>query len=261
MENNTSTCAVIGAGIAGIAAAIRLANKGYKVTVFEANNYTGGKLTQIEKAGFRFDAGPSLFTMPHFVEELFQLSGKDTKQYFQYEKLDTVCHYFYEDGTVIRAYADKEKFAEEVAQKTVEDKETILHFLEKSAKKYALTANLFLFSSLHKVGTYLSKETLKGVLGLPTLGVFKTMNRANEQTFKDERVTQLFNRFATYNGSNPYETPATLNIIPHLEHNIGAFMPKGGMYSISQSLYKLAQDIGVRFVLNSPVEEIVVEKG
>jgi phytoene dehydrogenase-like protein len=100
---------LLGAGIAGIATAIRLAVKGYVVEVFEANSYPGGKLSEIELKGYRFDAGPSLLTMPQYIDELFTLAGKNPADYFQYQKLDTVCKYFYEDGTRIKAYADTQK--------------------------------------------------------------------------------------------------------------------------------------------------------
>ncbi len=264
MQNKT--CAIIGAGIAGLAAAVRLAQKGYQVTVFEANTYFGGKLSEINISSYtnavenyRFDAGPSLFTMPHFVDELFVLAGKNPKDYLQYERLDVVCKYFYEDNTIINAFADKNAFAQEIETKTSEKKENILHFLEKSAQKYDLTADLFLHSSLHKLKTYFSLKTLKGILGLRKLEVFKTMSEANQASFSDKRVVQLFNRFATYNGSNPYQTPATLNIIPHLEHNIGAFAPKGGMYAISKSIFRLAQELNVKFYFSSKVKEIIVK--
>lgn len=266
MQNKT--CAIIGAGVAGLATAVRLAQKGYQVTVFEANTYFGGKLSEINLTSnlggnvgenYRFDAGPSLFTMPDFVDELFVLAGKNPKEYLQYERLEVVCKYFYEDNTVINAFADKNAFAQEIQTKTSEKKENILHFLEKSAEKYNLTADLFLHSSLHKIKTYFSLKTLKGILGLRKLEVFKTMNEANQASFSDKRVVQLFNRFATYNGSNPYQTPATLNIIPHLEHNIGAFAPKGGMYAISKSIFRLAQELNVKFCFSSKVKEIITK--
>src|SRR6478735_964874 len=96
---------IIGAGIGGIATAIRLAVKGYQVAVYEANSYPGGKLSEFEQQCFRFDAGPSLFTMPQYVEELFELAGKSPSDYFEYLRLDVVCNYFYSDGTGLTAYA------------------------------------------------------------------------------------------------------------------------------------------------------------
>lgn len=87
----------------------------------------------------------------------------------------------------------------------------------------------------------------------------RTMNTSNESRFKDRRIIQLFNRYATYNGSDPYQTPATLNIIPHLEFNLGAFYPVKGMHSITESLFTLAKDLGVEFVFGRKVEKILIE--
>jgi phytoene desaturase len=254
------TCAIIGAGPAGLASAIRMANKGYQVTVFEANEKAGGKLTQSEEKGYRFDMGPSVFTMPEFVDELYKISGKNPKDYYEYVSLDPIYRYFYEDGTNILAYDSVDKFAQEIASKTEEDKETILNFLQTVARKYTLTSEIFLHHSLHKVSNYFTRRVVKGLLNFGALQAFQTMHQANAQTFRDKKVTQLFDRYATYNGSDPYQAPATLNIIPHLEINLGAYFPKGGMYSITKGLVKLAEDLGVEFRYKTKVEEILVEK-
>jgi phytoene desaturase len=253
--------AIIGAGIAGIASAIRLAHKGLDVSVFEANAYAGGKLSSFENKGYRFDAGPSLFTLPNLVTELFELVGKTPTNFFEYEQLTEVCRYFWEDKTRLTAYAEPQKFAEEVEKITGEPAEKIIQFLKDSAFKYEVLDGLFLQDSLHKLSTWTSKKALKGYLNLPKLGIFGTMNEANQKLFKNPKIVQLFNRYATYNGSDPYQTPATLNIIPHLEYNLGAFFPKKGMVSITDSLVKLAESLGVKFYFETKVEEIVVEDG
>ena len=259
--NAPKTCAIIGAGPAGLAAAIRMANKGYQVSVFEANAWAGGKLSQSVEKGYRFDMGPSVFTMPHFVDELYKLSGKNPRDYYDYLSLDPAYRYFYPDGTNIVAYRSPEDFAAEVAAKTTENKETVLRFLRDIQDKYNLTAEIFLHNSLHKPRNYFTKRVAKGILNFGKLEAFKTMHQANKATFKDARVVQLFNRYATYNGSNPYEAPATLNVIPHLEINLGAYIPVGGMYSITKGLQRLGQDLGVQYHFNSRVEEIVIENG
>ncbi|MCU0352423.1 MAG: phytoene desaturase family protein [Cytophagales bacterium] len=255
---NRKTAAVIGAGIAGIAAAIRLAARGYRVSVFEANAFPGGKLSEFELNGYRFDAGPSLFTMPQLVEDLFIVAGKNPADYFTYGKLPVICEYFYEDGTHVRAYADADAFAEEIEKKTGQSKDSVKAYLRNSAFKYKVAAGLFLQRSLHSPGTWLNADALRGYWHLPRLDVFKTMNEVNEAHFQDPRVVQLFNRYATYNGSDPYQTPGIMNIIPHLEYNIGAFFPMRGMYDITQSLVRLAEDLGVVFCYNTRVAEIVV---
>ncbi|GAB3328588.1 phytoene desaturase family protein [Larkinella ripae] len=253
----SKTAAIIGAGIAGIAAAIRLAVKGYRVDVFEANSYPGGKLSGFEQAGFRFDAGPSLFTMPQLVDELFQLAGRHPGDYFTYSRLDETCRYFWDDGTRLTAWADRLAFAREVETQLGESAEHLLAHLDDSATKYGITEKLFLHRSLHKLSTWFNRDALHGYLNLPKLEVFKTMNRANEQRFQHPKLVQLFNRYATYNGSDPYQTPATMNIIPHLEYNIGAFFPKDGMIGITNSLVRLAEDLGVRFWFNTRITELV----
>lgn len=249
---------IIGSGIGGLASAIRFKNKGYEVTVLEKNSYVGGKLSEIRLNDFRFDAGPSLFTMPELVDELFTLSGKTPSDYFQYKELDTICKYFYEDGTVITASKDIDKFAEEVGSKTKDNKETVVKHLKKSRFIYDTTAVLFLTKSLHKMASYLSFSTLWSFLKLPLINPFQTMDGANSNRFKDPKNQQLFNRYATYNGSNPYKAPAVLNIIPHLEFNMGAYYPKNGMISITNALHQLALDLGVKFELESNVEKINV---
>jgi phytoene desaturase len=250
---------VVGSGIAGLSAAIRLKNKGYAVQVLEKNSYPGGKLTQITGNGFRFDAGPSLFTMPNLVTELFELSGKKATDYFNFDQLDVLCNYFYEDGTLISASADIDTFAAEIESKTTDTASKLKKHLKKSAFIYGVTKEQFLNKSLHKVASFLSFSTLFALIKLPFLNIFSSMNQVNESTFSDSKTIQLFNRYATYNGSNPYKAPGILNIIPHLEFGLGAYLPKGGMHEITNSLVKLAKDIGVEFHFNQEVTSIDTE--
>ncbi len=256
---NSKKAIVIGSGIAGLASSIRLANAGYKVDVFEAANDPGGKLGNLEIKGYRFDTGPSLFTMPEQIEELFAMSKKDISQYFEYVQLPVVCHYFWEDGHQLKAYADIERFAEEMETQLQEPAQNVKSFLEKSSFIYQHLAPLFMQRSLHKASTWLNKDAWKAYFKMGKLGLFSTMNQANKQTFKTEKAVQLFNRYATYNGSDPYQTPATLNIIPHLEFSRGAYFPKQGMFSITLCLYQLAQDLGVNFYFNQKVDEVMVK--
>ena len=252
---------VIGAGIAGIAASIRLAVKGYQVEVYESNSYPGGKLSSLEQDGFRFDAGPSLFTMPHLVDELFQLAGKDPADYFQYRSLDNVCNYFFPDGIEIQGKGNPEEFSREIEDKLGVPAQVVMDYFARSEMKYLKTKGVFLERSLHKLSTYLKKDTLIGILNLYRLGIFKSLDQENERRLKHPKLVQLFNRYATYNGSNPYSTPGIMSMISHLEHGIGAALPIGGMHAITASLVKLGQDLGVKYHLGQGVERIVVKEG
>ena len=155
IKENNKSCAVIGAGVSGIAASIRMRNKGYKVTVYEANSFPGGKLSTESNKGYRFDMGPSVFTMPQYVDELFELSGKNPRDHFNYIQLDPVYKYFYEDGSTLDAYHGKEKFAEQLAAKTKDKKEDIIKYLDKTETIYNLTDEVFLKNSLHRLKNFL----------------------------------------------------------------------------------------------------------
>ncbi len=254
------TASIIGAGIGGIATAIRLQIKGYQVDVYESASEGGGKLRDFAIDGYRFDAGPSLFTLPNLVEELFRLAGKDSKAHFDYEKLDRSCHYFWDDGTHLCAWSDSAKFEEEVSEQLKVPAKTLRKKLKHSAFQYNTLSELFMHRSLHKWRSFTNLKTLKALLRMPFLGLTSSMNKANERLSNDKLI-QLFNRYATYNGSNPYRAPAVLNMIPHLEHGIGTFFPKKGMVDIRNSLLELAKELGVRFHYDSKVELILHENG
>lgn len=259
-QQKTSSIAVVGAGIAGLASAIRLRAKGYAVTVFDRNPYTGGKLTEVRQGDYRFDAGPSLFTLPEQVDELFQLAGENPREHFNYIKLEAVCHYFWDDGTFLPASGDPETFARQAETAFGVPASRVSGYLKKSRFIYETTAPVFLDQSLHKIRNYLNLKTLRGIVRMPWLGVFSNLHRDNQKLTGDPRLTQLFDRYATYNGSDPYLAPGVLRSIPHLEFNHGAWFPKGGMHSISTSLSQLAERMGIQFCLNTPVDEIVIEQ-
>ena len=257
MENGRKNAIVVGAGIAGIASAIRLVNKGFTVTVLEANTYPGGKLSEIQLGNYRFDAGPSLFTMPEYVLELFQLSGKNPSDYFTYETSKTACHYFFNDGTFLPFSADQTELLREVEKVLQVDSKPLKRHFEKSAFLYRSTKKAFLENSLHRLKNYFTFRLFRTLAVAPFLDIFTTMHQANAKALNHPKLVQIFDRYATYNGSNPYQAPGILNIIPHLEHGIGSYFPTKGMHSITLSLVRLAEELGVTFQYGMKVDEIV----
>lgn len=250
---------IIGAGIAGIATAVRLAAKGHAVEVFEANDYPGGKLSAFTQKAYRFDAGPSLFTMPQYVEALFEVAGEQASLHFPYQKMDIACQYFWRDGTRLTAWADRARFAAEVERVLQVPAVRVQGYLDKSHKKHALAGHIFLEKSLHRADTWLNTKALSALLRLPFFDIFTSMHRVNEQHFSHPKLVQLFDRYATYNGSDPYLAPGMLTIIPHFEHNIGVFYPNDGMNAITTSLYALSLRKGVKYHFSSPVERILTQ--
>ncbi len=251
---------VIGAGIGGIAAAIRAAKLGYQVQVYEGASGPGGKLSSFECNGYRFDRGPSLFTMPHYVDELFELCGENPRDHFEYARQDVVCTYFWEEGERLVAYADPQAFAAE-AHRVFGVSETIVQdALAAAARKYEVSGRTFLEKPLHKASTWINSAVAKTLLHLRDMDLTSTMHEVNERQLQHPKLVQLFDRFATYNGSDPYRAPGILTVIPTFEHLHGTFLPKGGMYDITKALVALAERQGVNFNYYCPIERILSEK-
>lgn len=248
---------IIGSGVAGLASAVRLAVQGFEVEVFERNAYPGGKLSFFEKDGFSFDKGPSLFTQPQLLHDLFDYAGEKIEDYFTYQKLDLSCKYFYENGKQINAWTDNDKLADELESKLGEHPSSVKNYLDKSRKLYENVGTIFLNHSLHKRSTWLQKHVLKALSTVRLPHLNGTLHSYNQSSFKTPEAVQLFDRYATYNGSNPYQTPGMMSLIPHLELNEGTFYPTGGMISITNALYKLAKKKQVRFHFNTPVQRII----
>jgi phytoene desaturase len=251
---------IIGSGIGGLATAIRLAIKGYRVEVFEKNATPGGKLSVIVDGAYLFDAGPSLFTQPQNIEELFILAGRDMKEYMRYRSVDIACRYFFEEGKRVNAYTNASMFAAELEKTVGEDPEAVLKYLRRSELVYEKVGTIFLNYSLHKASTWLHRRVLSAMASVGYDHLFRTLDKFNRLRFRTPEAVQIFNRFATYNGSNPYQAPGMLSLIPHLEQNQGTFYPEGGMYQIVEAMYRLALDLGVQFHFSAPVEGISVSE-
>lgn len=180
--------------------------------------------------------------------------------HFHYEKLETICRYHFEDGTRINAWQNPEAFARELEQKTSDKGKSLIAFLHRSRELYELTSPVFIFRSFHLLPTFFSKDFIRALFHIHRLFAFSSMHRGITRYFSDSRVVQLFDRYATYNGSNPFIAPGILNVIPYLEHNLGAYFPSGGMHSITESLVSLAHRMKVEMHFNSAVEKILLKE-
>mgnify|MGYP003764971035 CR=1 FL=1 len=252
---------VIGAGIGGMAAAVRLALKGYETHLYEKNGSAGGKIGELRLEGCRFDTGPSLFTLPELVDELFTLAGENPREHFRYIPLESSCRYFWDDGTVLNAWTDRQRFAEEAEIVTGEPRANILGFLDECAGLYDLTAGIFIFSPFYQLDNFRKPESLNVARNFRKLNAFSTMHGVISRHFRSQKLIQLFDRYATYNGSSPYRAPGTLNVIAHLEHNMGAFFPEKGMKEIIDAVEKLASRCGVITHTGTEVLSVANEAG
>ena len=252
--------AVIGGGLGGLSCAIRLARAGFEVDLFERSAKAGGKLAEEWIGPYRFDAGPTVVTLPEVFAELFCVAGEQIEDNLTFIPIDPLCTYYYPDGTRLKAYREPAAFASEVQRAVGEPPEHLLQFLEHSRRIHDAAAPMFLHRSLPSLGELLSVRGLRDLSRLPRADALRSMHSANLRAFSDKRMVQLFDRFATYNGSNPYRAPATLNLISAVEHLFGAYTVEGGIRKIADAITELAIRAGVRLHCSTSVERVRVDR-
>lgn len=252
---------VIGTGIAGLACSIRLAVQGHKVTVLEANDTPGGKISCLAQDGFRFGRGPALLAMPELVDELFVLAGKNPRNYFQYAQLDISHRYFYADKTVLNAYVDPALLEKEVRVKLSTDPTAVTNYLANSAHLFSLIQKSLIEKSFRRWTDYFSKDALRLATHLFQLPLIGSLHRNNRLQLTHSKLVQLFDHLASYTGSSPYNVSGMLQVYAHMMLNRGAFWPIDGMYSLVHRLVQLGQELGVEYHYGTQAQEIMLAHG
>jgi phytoene desaturase len=250
-KKNTYDTVVIGGGLSGIAIALRRKKNGDNVLLLEKNNLLGGKLDQLRWNDYRWDKGPSLFTLPELVDDLFKLFGKNPKDYFDYILHDENCRYFFQDGTKFTVHSNPQKRRAELTSVfNQKDAIQVEKYLNKSAETYDAIGDMFTTSPKLSIKDAFKRATVKQYPKIISWQMLSTLNKFNRRKLSNEKLIQLFNRFGTYNGSNPYKMSGLYSMIPHLELNVGTYFPTGGMRSIIDGLEKLAREEGIEIRLN-----------
>jgi len=249
---------VIGAGIGGLSAAIRLAARGYSVTLVEANAQVGGKMSEISAGGYRWDTGPSVITMRHALDDLFASADRKLDDYLTLLPVDPLTRYFYPDGVILDATRDLARMAAQIERiGDARDLEGYLAYLSYAARIHRITGAAFIYSDPPTLGK-LARTPLRD---MPAVDPLRTMDQSIRGFVKSPKLRQLLGRFATYVGASPFLAPATLNVIAHVELNGGVWYPQGGIYAIARAFAHLADEIGVITRLNTRVSRICVEAG
>ena len=249
---------VIGAGVGGLASAIRCAQAGRPTTLLEARPQLGGKLNIRHDAGFTWDTGPSLLTMPWVLDELLQCAGTSLAQELDIISLPSACRYLWEDGTVFDAHASLPQLLDSIRHISPDDTHAFMRFLTYAGTIWDLTADPFLYQPFDGLKSVAKSNMLHRSWQLDGI---RTMDQAVRSYFRHPYMQQVMNRFATYNGSSPFRTPATFNTIAWAEFALGAFYPRGGMYGITQLLERTAVRLGVEIKVNTAVAEISHHNG
>jgi phytoene desaturase len=247
---------IVGAGLGGLGTAVRLAAAGHRVTMLEKNPTPGGKMNVVEAEGFRFDTGPSLLTLPGVLADTFRAAGRRVEDYLTLEALDPICHYRFADGSEINTSANLPRLVSEVGNLSGDDVTGLFRFLAYSRKLFERAGPIFLLRERPRLRDLITRRALDTL----RIDAHLSMHRAVRRFFKDWRLVQLFDRYATYNGSSPFHAPATLAMIPYVELAGGAWYIKGGMYRLVEALVEVARELGVNLQTNTEVAEILIER-
>lgn len=253
--------AVVGGGIGGIVAAIDLAGKGHRVDLFEQDDRLGGKLNRVNFDGSTFETGPTLLTMPFVLDRVFTSVGARREDYLTLLKVDPACQYRWSDGSRLDLPFEHEDAIAAIEAFSPGQGASARAYLDHARRVYELTKDIFIFGEFDGLSELFKLRSLPLLPSLPLLRPFSTLHAHNASMFADKRLVQLFDRFATYNGSSPFRAPATLMVIPWVEIGYGAWYPRGGMHAVADALARLAAELGVGIHLQTPVRRIRVENG
>lgn len=244
---------VIGAGLGGLASALRLSQRGYRVTVLERSNSAGGKMNSWEQDGFTFDTGPSLITMPEVFRELFQVAGEDISDHLEMERLDPVAKYVYPDGSSFHYGQSLPHWQSEMQRLFPGDIDGFHRLMALGGRLFELSRATFFADAPGEAPDPAMAAALRH---MPLRHGWGNHDATVRRFIRDERLVSFFNRYATYVGSSPYKLPATLLAIPYLEYAHGAWYIKAGLYRLVQALERLLLRNGVEIRCNADVKRI-----
>lgn len=246
--------AVVGSGFGGLAAAIRMQAAGIDTTIFEARDKPGGRAYVYEDEGFTFDAGPTVITAPHCLEELFELGGRRMDEYVELLPVAPFYRLIWDDGHVID-YAGGDALYEQIKQLSESDAEGYLRFIEYTKQVFAkgyeeLAAEPFLrFTDMVKVAPQLARLRADR-------SVYKTVAKF----VQNEHVRQALSFHSLLVGGNPFETSSIYTLIHYLERKWGVFFPRGGTGALVRALVRYFEELGGTIRLDCPVRHIEVDE-
>lgn len=249
---------VIGSGLGGMAAALRLRVAGWRVTICEHGATPGGKMNRLEQSGYRFDTGPSLITMPWVFADLFAAGGADIRDHLEIVPVRPLADYVWPDGTRLQFTANVPALMAGLRGIDAHDADNFFRFMELGARLFELSAGTFLRTAPSEPP---DRTMLRSLRHFPFRGAWGNYHKTVTRYFRSPHLQQLFDRYPTYVGSSPYACPATLLLIPYLEFAFGGWYVKGGLYRIVEALTTLLTAKGVAMKLNATVERIARKDG
>ena len=241
--------AVIGSGFAGLSAACHLAKQGYKVTVIEKNNTPGGRARQLEMSGFSFDMGPSWYWMPDVFEHFFNQFGKKPSDYYDLIRLDPSYRVKFQDDYVDlpASMSEMEALFESIEPGSAKG---LRKFLEQAKFKYEVGINDLVYKPSRSLTEFVDPRLLTGLL---KMDVFTSMSKHIRRFFKNDKLIQLLEFPVLFLGSTPENTPALYSLMNYADISLGTWYPQGGMHKVVEAMVSLAEELGVKILLDEAV--------
>jgi len=252
---------VVGAGVAGLAAAVELAARGRAVTVLERASTPGGKLREVEIAGQRLDAGPTVLTLRGIFDELFAVAGTRLEEHLALTPVSVLARHAWGPDARLDLHADPERSTAAIgAFAGAAEARRYTEFLARSRRVYEALEASFIRAPVPSVAHLVRHAGLRGLGALASASPFRSLWSTLGDHFHDPRLQQLFGRYATYLGSSPYQAPATLMLLAHVEQ-AGVWLVDGGMHRIAQVLAGLAIKLGATIRYESEARTIEIVRG
>ncbi len=250
---------VIGAGVGGMAAAIRLAAVGHRVVVLERQALTGGRLASFSKAGYSFDVGPSLLTLPHVFDDVFRCAGTSLADEVELIRLDPQFTYRWPDGSSLAVPDDPAAASSAFEELAPGAGAAWKRFDERGRRIWEITERTFFAGPMDAPLDLVRR--LRSPRDLTGIDPMRTLHDRAAATFDDPRLVQWAGRYATYSGSSPYRAPATLACIPHIESRFGCWYPPGGLGALRNALQRVASTVDVDIRVGAEVSRITAGDG
>ncbi len=249
--------AIVGAGIGGLAAAVRLASQGLHVTVVEAAEHPGGKLRETDVAGRTIDVGPTVFTLRDVFDDVFAAAGERLDDHLTLHRSKTIARHVFADRAVLDLFADQTRSERAIAAFSGERSAGEYRAFCDRARDICDTLSPIFMRAERPSGPLglVARAGPKGLPAIMRIGAETTLWKSLVTQFSDPRLAQLFGRYATYNGSSPFLAPATLMLIAHVE-KCGVWLVEGGMMRLAEALAALAERCGARLRYGVPVAAI-----
>ncbi|MFK7968979.1 MAG: phytoene desaturase family protein [Bacteroidia bacterium] len=249
---------VIGAGFAGMAAAARLAQQGFDVTVLEKHEQSGGRARVWKKDGFTFDMGPSWYWMPDVFDDYFALFGKKVSDYYHLERLDPSYRIYYGQDDVLDVPANVEDQMALFDQYEPGAGKQLKQFLDQAEYKYSVGMRDYVFRPSYSIAEFMDPRLIRESFRIQ---MFKSMSKHVRKHVSHPHLVKLLEFPVLFLGATPQNTPALYSMMNWADLGLGTWYPMGGMNNIPRAMQALAEEQGVKFVFNAEVEEIEVEKG